>query len=283
MEWVLLLAAFWNDSIGLLVKEKCVMEMSFYNGKVGAAAQQTKLDVVANNIANVNTAGYKAKTLSFSDLLYNNMAGVDGQDSNVKSGSGVKPEKTNISFEKGSLNLSESQLDFSIEGRGFFVLQNPQTKEYLYTTSGNFILSEKEDGFYLASKEGYFVIGTSGDPIKIKSGDTKVTDEDAETDKDGNPLESTEVLLENAEPVVVDFPRTQGLLSIGDSNFIASEKNGNPIVLESKLTRGGFEGSNVDIAKEFAKVVEAERAYQYSLRVVQTTDEIQELVNNLRQ
>ncbi|WP_304508348.1 flagellar hook-basal body protein [Anaerotignum sp.] len=257
------------------------MEMSFYTGKLGASAQQTRLDVVANNIANVNTAGYKSKSLCFSDLMYNNMAGVDGQDSNVMSGSGVKPEKTNISFENGSVNFSDSQLDFSIEGPGFFALQNPQTKEYYYTRNGSFVLSEKEDGFYLASKEGYFVIGKNGDPIRIKAGNTEVTGE--ETDKDGNPLEGEAVALEDAEPAVFNFPKLEGMLSIGDSNFIPVEKNGESFLVEAKVTRGSFEGSNVDIAKEFAKVVEAQRAYQYSLRMVKTTDEIQELTNNLRQ
>lgn len=257
------------------------MEMSFYTGKLGASAQQTKLDVVANNIANVNTAGYKSKSLCFSDLMYNNMAGVDGQNSKVKAGSGVKPEKTNISFEKGSVNLSSSQLDFSIEGEGFFAIQNPQTKEYYYTTNGNFVLAEKEDGFYLASKEGYFVIGKNGNPIKIQSGDTEVTG--GETDKDGNPLDGDTVALEDAEPAVFDFPKTEGMLSVGDSNFTPVEKNGDPFLVEGRVTRGSFEGSNVDIAQEFAKVVEAQRAYQYSLRMVQTADEIQELANNLRQ
>ena len=257
------------------------MEMSFYTGKVGASAQQAKLDVVANNIANVNTAGYKSKTLCFSDLMYNNMAGMNGLDSDVNSGSGAKGERTNVSFEKGSANLSSSDLDFSIEGRGFFALQNPQTKEYYYTTNGNFVLAEKEDGFYLSSKDGYFVIGKNGNPIRIKDSDTNSME--GETDKDGNPLEGEVVSLEDAEPAVFDFPRTEGMLSIGDTNFIPVEKNGTPFFVETaKVTRGSFEGSNVDVSKEFVKIIEAQRAYQYSLRVVQTTDEIQNLVNNLR-
>lgn len=258
------------------------MQMSFYTGKVGASAQQTKLDVVANNIANVNTAGYKSKSLCFSDLIYNNMAGIDGAQSDVKSGSGAKPDRTNTSFEKGSVNLSSSQLDFSIEGRGFFGLQNPQTKEVYYTTNGSFALAEKGDSFYLASKDGYFVLGKDGNPIKIKSGNTEVLDEDIELGKDGSPLEGEAIALENAEPAVYDFFRTEGMLSVGDCNFMAVEKNGAPFLVDAKVTRGGFEGSNVDISKEFAKVIEAQRAYQYSLRMVQTTDEIQNLINNLR-
>lgn len=257
------------------------MEMSFYTGKVGASAQQTRLDVIANNISNVNTAGYKSKNLCFSDLMYNNMAGKDGLNTDAKSGSGAKAERTSISFEKGSTNLSSSDLDFSIEGRGFFALQNPQTKEYCYTTNGSFVLAEKTDGFYLASKDGYFVIGKNGDPIRIKAGEANSTD--VETDKDGNPLEGEGVSIEDVEPAVFDFPKTEGMLSIGDTNFVPVEKNGNPFIVETaKVTRGSFEGSNVDVSKEFAKIIEAQRAYQYSLRVVQTTDEIQNLVNNLR-
>lgn len=256
------------------------MEMSFYNGKVGAAAQQTKIDVIANNIANVNTAGYKTKNQSFSDLMYNNMSGKDGLESKVKLGSGAKADRTNISFEKGSINLSSSDLDFSIEGRGFFALQNPQTKKYCYTTNGSFVLSQKEEGFYLTSKEGYFVIGESGNPIKIKTGDGNLAE--GETDKDGNPLDGETVSIKDAKPAVFDFPRTEGMLSLGDSNFEPVEKNGKPFLVEAKVTSGSFEGSNVDISKEFVKIIEAQRAYQYSLRVVQTTDEIQNLVNNLR-
>lgn len=258
------------------------MQMSFYTGKVGASAHQTKLDVVANNIANVNTAGYKSKNLCFADLVYSNMAGRDGAESDVKSGSGAKPDRTNISMEKGSVNVSNSQLDFSIEGRGFFALQNPQTKETYYTTNGSFILSEKDDGFYLASKEGYFVYGRNGDPIKIRNSNPEVSDGEVELGKDGSPLEGEAVALEDAEPGVFDFFRTEGMLSIGDSNFIAVEKNGDPFLVDTKVTRGSFEGSNVDISKEFSKVIEAQRAYQYSLRMVQTTDEIQNLINNLR-
>ncbi|MDD3394462.1 MAG: flagellar hook-basal body protein [Anaerotignum sp.] len=256
------------------------MEMSFYAAKVGAAAQQTKMDVVANNIANVNTAGYKSKTLCFSDLMYNNMSGVDGADSDVKSGSGVKTEKTNISFEKGSINESASQLDFSIEGRGFFGLQDPQTKEIYYTTNGNFVLAEKGDSFYLASKDGYFVLGKDRNPIKIKGNSQEGADE--ELGKDGSPLEGEAVDLADAEPAVFDFLKDEGLLSVGDSNFVPVEKNGTPVLVDAEVTRGSFEGSNVDISKEFVKVIEAQRAYQYSLRVVQTTDEIQNLINNLR-
>lgn len=256
------------------------MEMSFYNGKLGAAAQQAKMDVVANNIANVNTAGFKAKSMVFSDLIYRNLEGNEGP--NVKSGSGVKADRTSTSFEKGGMNLSSSQMDFSIEGRGFFVLQNPQTKEKLYTTSGNFVLAQQGESFYLASKDGNFVLGKDEQPIRIKSGENETLSWDVETDKDGNPIEGMAINIEDAEPAVFDFPKIEGLLSVGDSNFIAVEKNGQPFAVDAKVTRGGFEGSNVDVTKEFTRIIEAQRAYQYSLRMVQTTDEIQNLVNNLR-
>lgn len=259
------------------------MQMSFYTGKAGASAQQTKMDVVANNIANVSTAGYKSKTLCFSDLLYNNMAGKDGLESDVACGSGVRPDRTNISLERGSVNLSESPLDFSIEGDGFFGLQNPQTKETYYTTNGSFVLAEKDDEFYLASKDGYFVLGRDYNPIKINGNSSEILDEEVELGKDGSPLNGEAVAIEDVEPAVFNFSRTDGMLSIGDSNFIPVEKNGDPFLVDAQVSQGSFEGSNVDISKEFVKVIEAQRAYQYSLRMVQTSDEIQNLINNLRQ
>ncbi|MFV0314192.1 MAG: flagellar hook-basal body protein [Anaerotignum sp.] len=259
------------------------MQVSFYSAKAGTIAQQTKMDVTANNIANVSTAGYKAKTLCFSDLLYHNMSGINGYDSNVKAGSGTKADRTSVSFEKGTANLSSSNLDFSIEGRGFFVLQNPDTDEKYYTTNGNFVLAEKGDTFYLASKDGNFVLNAEGNPIQIVNPNKTATEEDVELGKDGSPLYGEAVELEDAKPGVVDFFRTDGMLSVGEANFVPVEKNGEPFLIDAEVTQGAFEGSNVDLAKEFTKVIEAQRAYQMSLRMVQTADEIQTLINNLRQ
>lgn len=234
------------------------MNMSFYSAAAGAAAHQSKLDVVANNMANVNTYGYKAKSASFSDLMYNNLVGSEGENSNAKMGSGVKLDKTNISFNKGNMSPSESKLDFYIEGRGFFGVQNPQTKEIVYTTNGNFVMSEKGDEFYLSSKDGNFVLGKDGQPITI------------------NDVE------EEIQPAVYEFPRNTNLICVGDTNFISFDNGVAPIMVDATVRQGSLESSNVDISQEMTRVIEAQRAYQYSLKMIQTTDEVQNLINNLR-
>ena len=235
------------------------MNTSFYTAAVGASAHQAKLDVVANNMANINTIGYKAKNAAFADLMYNNMMGEDGGNQNIKAGSGTKLDRTNTLFSKGSEVLTDSELDFFINGRGFFALRNPQTNENLYTINGSFMMSQKDGEFFLTSKDGYNVIGKDGEPIRLI---------------DGEPI---------PEPAVYEFPKNDGLISAGETNFEAVAKNGIPFLVDTGVRQGSLEGSNVDLTKEMTKIIEAQRAYQYTLRMVQTTDEIQSLVNTLRQ
>jgi len=232
------------------------MDMSFYSAAAGASAHQAKLDVVANNIANANTYGYKAKTSTFSDLMYNKMNSSGGE---AKTGSGTKLDKSDTVFSEGSLFLSDSSLDFSIDGRGFFGLLNPETKEVEYTANGNFVMSKLGEKFYLASKDGYFVLGKDGKPIEI-------------TGQEGEKL----------EPAVYDFPINDGVICVGDTNFIPTDKNGAPQMIDANVRKSSLETSNVDLAHEMTKVIEAQRAYQYSLKMIQTSDEIQQLINTLR-
>lgn len=231
------------------------MDMSFYSASAGASAHQARLDVLANNIANVNTYGYKTKSSSFSDLMYNNMTSNGGE---AKMGSGTKVDKSETVFSEGSLSLTDSKLDFSIDGRGFFGLLDPQTNESVYTRNGSFVMSQRGEKFYLASKEGYFVLGKDGQPIEITGQEDKL------------------------EPGVYDFPVIEGFECVGDTNFKPVEKNGVGYMIEANVRQNCLEGSNVDVSEEITKVIEAQRAYQYSLRCVQTSDEIQELINNLR-
>ena len=173
-------------------------------------------------------------------------------------GSGTKVDKSETVFSEGSLSLTDSKLDFSIDGRGFFGLLDPQTNESVYTRNGSFVMSQRGEKFYLASKEGYFVLGKDGQPIEITGQEDKL------------------------EPGVYDFPVIEGFECVGDTNFKPVEKNGVGYMIEANVRQNCLEGSNVDVSEEITKVIEAQRAYQYSLRCVQTSDEIQELINNLR-
>lgn len=233
------------------------MNLSFYSASVGATAQQAKLDVLANNFANINTEGYKTKNATFSDLLYTTTQGAQGGD--VERGSGTRLDNTYSVFDSGTYIPTDSKLDFYIDGRGFFALKNPETEEIIYTRNGNFSMSQMGEDFYLTAADGNFVLGKDGNSIKL------------------NGLNEEEI-----KPAVYDFVILDGISSVGDSNYVGTEKNGEAVLSSVGTIQGVLESSNVDISKEMTKVIETQRAYQYALKMVQTSDEIQTTINNLR-
>ncbi|NLK38048.1 MAG: flagellar hook-basal body protein [Epulopiscium sp.] len=273
------------------------MDMSFYTAAVGASAHQSKLDVVSNNLANANTYGFKARKPVFTDLLYSNMNAAEGSDSNLKAGSGIRLEKTDINLEQGALDFTGGELDFAIIGSGFFGLINPETKEVTYTREGSFRLSQVGNDFYLASATGKWVMGADKNPIVVKkAGSVEEDDEGVFFNTSGSEME--DILKQIVDEIeremddgkklnigLFDFANTNGLQNVGSNEYIPVGKNGEPITIEAtqeNVYRGALEHSNVDIADQFAKVIEAQRAYQYALRMVQTSDETVATINALR-
>ncbi|MDD3570864.1 MAG: flagellar hook-basal body protein [Lachnospiraceae bacterium] len=233
------------------------MNLSFYSASVGASAQQSKLDVLANNFANISTEGYKTKNATFSDLLYTTTQGAQG--GSVQRGSGTRLDNTYSVFDAGAYIETGSKLDFYIDGRGFFALKNPATEETVYTRNGNFSMAQMGDDFFLTSGDGYFVLDENGNNIRL------------------NDLPDDQI-----KPAVYDFVVLDGIRSVGDSNYAPVERNGEAVLSKAETLQGKLESSNVDLTKEMTKVIEAQRAYQYALRMVQTSDEIQTTINSLR-
>lgn len=240
------------------------MDLSFYSAAVGAGAQQAKLNVIGNNFANINTHGFKTKNAVFSNLMYSNMNAANGEATNLKVGSGSRLEKTDTNFDSGAFIETSMPFDYMIVGDGFFGLYNPATQATTYTRDGGFRLSEQADGrFYLTSDDGKWVLGKNNEPIVV-------TNERQEL------------------PVgVFGFAIKNGMSSSGGSEFTLAGKNGQPILRngneEKILQRGYLENSNVSMQSEMAKVIETQRAYQYALKMVQTSDEIETTINSLRQ
>lgn len=239
------------------------MNTSFYTASVGAGMQQSKLDVIANNMANINTDGYKSKSAVFSNLIYSNINEAQKSRS-LKSGTGVKIQATDIDFSRGNINQTGNPLDYAIMGDGYFAVQNPQTEEIFYTRDGGFMMSEPSDfdgeTFNLSTKEGYRVLDADEQPIELTS-----------------PEESLNI-------GVFKFPISNGMQSVQNGRLQIVEKNGEPELVDSDgiLERGSVETSNVDIAREMSKIIEAQKAYQFSIKMIQTSDEVQGIVNSLR-
>ena len=241
------------------------MNMSFYNAAVGAQQQQKRINVQANNISNINTHGFKAGKPVFSTLMYRNLGGIDGAQ--LPRGTGTRVEMTGTDFASGPLVESAQPQSYAIDGNGFFALVDVGTGEVSYTRDGSFSLAEmtrtNEEGlpeqvFYLSDGMGRLVLSDTGTTIVVK-------DRGAE------------------QPVgVFDFVNTDGMLHVGTNRFMPAEKNGQVRMGTGIARRGVIEASNVDLATELAKVIEAQRSFTYSLKMVQTSDEVESTINGLR-
>lgn len=239
------------------------MNTAFYTATSGALAQQNKMNVISNNMANVNTTAFKRKSPVFADLLYTNY--VSGGEGPLQSGTGLRLDKTNDNFaENGALLPSGGELDFAINGDGFFALSNLDGEEILYTRDGRFAISFFEDEAYLTNSSGMVVLNSEGEPIEM----TDLT---------------TNAKTEELDIGVYSIPVKDGLISAGYGNYRLTEKNGEPEVMEApEVIRGYLESSNADLATELTQVIEAQRAYSFSLKMVQTADELEQEINSLR-
>ncbi len=249
------------------------MNISFYTAAVGAQQQQERLDVHGNNIANVNTYGFKAKKPSFSALMTSPVRGID---EDLPRGVGSRLEQAENDFRGTAFNGTERKLDFAISGDGFFALVDPTSGEVSYTRDGSFTKSEflfpetdPETGeqtetahWYLSDGLGRFVLGRNGGPIEVT--------EAAEHGEEELPIG------------VFDFINHNGMQTVGENRFMPVAKNGQVRVGAGEVVQGVLELSNADLANELTKVIESQRSFSYMLRMVQASDEIETTVNNLR-
>ena len=246
------------------------MNISFYTASVGVQQQQDRLDVHGNNIANLNTYGFRAKQPSFSQLMTGSVTSIENY---LRRGYGSRMEDAATDFRQSGLTGTERKLDYAIEGAGFFGLIDLVSGEVSYTRDGSFTLSELKDvgpdgeqisRWYLSDGMGRFVLGMDGRRIEV----------------DAEMAEETDI---PELPVgVFDFINHDGMLSLGDNRLIPVEKNGGVGLGSGKAVQGYLELSNADLANELSKVIESQRSFQYMLRMITTSDEIETTVNNLR-
>ena len=238
------------------------MDLSFYTAAVGAHAQQGRLNIISNNLANINNDGYKAQSAGFVDNLYEKYYKAATRDS--ETGSGARVEKTDILYEQGGMAPTGGEYDFAISGEGFFAVYDNGTGNIYYTRDGNFSLSNYvNDGemFFLVNDQGYIVLDRAFGLISV------------------DPHDENQKL----DIGVFDFNSKEGMLLKGNNLYEPVEKQGPPFLNENALIRrGAVEMANVDLAYEMSRVIETQRAYQMSLKMIQTSDEVEQTINNLR-
>jgi flagellar basal-body rod protein FlgF len=232
------------------------MNSGMYAALAGDMAAMKRLDSLANNLANVNTAGFKRDSLRFEKVL--SLA-----NSQPDAGSGESPDLVNVTykidFSTGLMKRTENTLDLAIDGDGFFVVKTPEGKAY--TRQGNFHLDRNGK---LVTVDGLEVLGGGG-PITINGGNVSF-------DAQGK------ILIEGVESGtidMVDFPKPYDLEKIGSALFVPKDPDTSPQPSKSAtLRQGHLEGSNVNAITEMISLIDASRSFETCQKVVQNYDSI---------
>lgn len=247
-------------------------------GKAGLDAFQKKMDSIANNIANVQTTGYKKQNVDFEDLFYDTMDGKgiplsqEAKEKGLEIGLGSKIKGEYRVFEQGNLEESPNPLDLAIKGEGFFGV---------YDKEGNLMLTR--DGNFSLDKNGYLV-DKYGNRVALDSNRSlsQWSREELRIDGEGNIIASNNQRIDKIL-----------LYSVEDKSLLVSKGNNNYQVVGQKwitnrnrdlgeIKQGYLEKSNVDIGNEMIQMIITQRAYQMNIKSVQSADEMWTMVNHLR-
>ncbi len=252
----------------------------------GMAAQQLNVEVISNNIANMNTVGYKAQRAEFEDLLYDNVQRPGAQSSDtgtvvptgVQLGSGVKTGSVYRIMTQGAMTQTGNKLDVAINGRGYLQVLMP-SGETAYTRAGN--LSVNDQGQVVTS-EGYQVIPqmtipqTATDVSISSSGQVQAT------------LPGQTAPQQVGQMQLVSFYNEAGLEAIGDNLFLQSGSSGAPVTGTPNSTgfgaiqQGYTEASNVDPVTEISALIVAQRAYEMNSKVVTSADQMLQTTSQMK-
>ncbi|WP_404363146.1 flagellar basal-body rod protein FlgG [Marinobacter sp.] len=259
------------------------MHPALWVSKTGLSAQDTNMSTISNNLANVNTTGFKRDRAVFQDLLYQvnrQPGGLNTENNELPSGlqlgTGVRIVGTAKQFSQGNLQVTEQPLDLAVSGRGFFQVQLPDG-EIAYTRDGQFQLNSDGD---IVTPSGYLL-----DPnINVPEDATTVT-----VGRDGTV---SAVVNNQPAPVnlgnitLVNFVNPQGLQAMGDNLFRETNASGDPTEGEpgiaglGTIEQGMTEASNVEVVEELVNMITTQRAYEMNSKVVSATDQMLQFVTN---
>jgi flagellar hook protein FlgE len=281
-----------------------------YSGISGMKNFQTKLDVIGNNIANVNTYGFKKGRVNFKDLVSQSIAGASAlvlDGTNPVQG-GVNPKQVGLGAQLGTIDTIDTQgslqttgrtLDLAISGDGFFEVGKGNGSgvivESTYTRSGNFYLDANgsivnADGKFLVGYDDTVSLGGNGEVTKTIAPITIPTAAKSfSIGSDGvvSYVDGAGKLQTAGQIIIVKFSNTGGLEKAGSNNFQETTNSGTPLkglpagtTGAGSIVAGTLEMSNVDLSEEFTEMIVAQRAFQANTKIITTSDEIlQELVN----
>jgi flagellar basal-body rod protein FlgG len=261
------------------------MLRSLYTAATGMDAQQTKLDIIAHNLANTSTTGFKRARADFEDLLSETIRSATaptaqggGRPEPLQVGLGVRTATTTHSFAQGDMNSTQNPLDIAIEGNGFFRIQRANG-EFAYTRAGN--LRTDATG-RLVTQTGEIVdpginIPQDGTDLTVRGDGTILVKVPGRTD----PTEVGNIHL-------ALFTNPGGLESLGSNLLGATAASGEPVLVKpgeqgsGSLSQGYLEGANVKAVEEMVDMITTQRAYEMNSKVIQTADQMLQRLTQLR-
>ncbi|NND90213.1 MAG: flagellar basal-body rod protein FlgG [Granulosicoccus sp.] len=259
------------------------MNGALWTAKTGLDAQQTRMQVISNNLANTNTTGFKRDRAVFQDLLYQTVRQPGAQSSQntqlpsgLSTGTGVRVVSTEKLFTQGNLSRTDDQMDLAIQGRGFFEVLTPDgTVEYT------------RDGSFQVDSQGQMVTATGyilQPGITVPENSTGIT-----IGQDGTVTASVPGTATPAQLGVItltDFINPSGLQAKGGNLYQETAASGAPLQGQAgiaglgTLIQGSVETSNVNVVEELVSMIETQRAYEISSKAISTTDGMLQYINN---
>ena len=260
------------------------MMRSLLTAATGMEAQQLNIDTISNNLANVNTTAFKRSRANFHDLLYQTLR-APGQSSTtgavvpggIQIGTGTKLSSVDKMFTEGAIQVTGNELDFMIEGDGFFRIQRDDG-QIAYTRNGHFT---KDNGGRIVTSDGFplvpeIIVPPGAQNLHVGYDGTVTVKIAGETQELGQIL-------------LADFINPTGLVSLGGNNYAPSRASGEPVVGPpnqngiGRLGQSQLESSNVNIVEEMVNMITGQRAYEVNSKVIQTGDQMLQTTTNIRQ
>ena len=260
------------------------MNLSMYSAATGMEAQQLNLNTIANNLANVNTAGFKRSKIEFQDLLYQKPTRASGADSGggnlvptgVEVGNGTRVASTAKVFTQGQLTSTGEKLDIAIQGEGFFEVQKPDGTVG-YTRDGSFKLNAQGQ---VVTIDGLPVL-SGFQPIPSNAGSVTISE-------NGQVTVQTPAGNQSFRISLTRFANPAGLQSVGGNLYSETPASGAPEIGSpaeqgfGSTMQGYKESSNVNIVEEMVNLIVAQRAYEINSKAIQTSDEMLQNVAQMK-
>lgn len=255
-------------------------------GATGMLAQQTNVDVISNNIANMTTAGFKRGRAEFQDLIYQNIVRPGSTSSDVGTlvpsglqlGLGVKVTSVYHMHEQGPLKVTDNPLDLAVTGEGYFQIELP-SGDTAYTRSGSFQINDTGE---IVTAQGY----------RLLPGITIPADaEDITINQSGEVLVKLpgQIAMQNQGQIqLATFINPGGLEAVGDTLFMETEASGAAVVGNPEtenfgpVRQGTIESSNVNVVEEITNLITAQRAYEMNSKIISTSDDMLGTITQLR-